>query len=106
MNNTFYRFFSDQQYILPVFSRSTKYFTRFFRSTKYFTGFSRSTKHFKSFFSDQQYILPVRVRDGAAQRGGGAPRDPRLHHQRIRAPAQGGAQDLLAEGEQRPNASF
>ena len=47
--------------------------------------------------------MQVHLRDGALQWRGGAPRDPRLHHQRVRAPPQGGAQAVSCKGKEGKN---
>ena len=44
--------------------------------------------------------MQVHLRDGALQWRGGAPRDPWLHHQRVRAPPQGGAQAVSCKGKE------
>jgi len=61
-------------------------------------SYIKLTFSFSVSVSDQQHILPVRVRDGAAQRRGRTAGNPRIDHQRIRAPPQRGTQDLLIKG--------
>ena len=47
---------------------------------------------------DQQHLLPVHLRDGEAQRDRGAAGDSGVDHQRVRAAAEGGAQDVSGAG--------
>ena len=48
--------------------------------------------------TDQQYLLQLYLRDWETQRCGWAAGDPGIHHQRVRSPTQGGAQDLPSQG--------
>lgn len=48
------------------------------------------------------FCIQVHLRDGALQRRGRAPRDPRQHHKRVRSAPQGRAQTVLGQSPHSP----